>query len=136
MKKFIFFSLMCFVVSLAQAVTFKVPDFYCSSNCMVVFIVPETGGKHVCSGKNGREYYANFTVNGWKPDGSKGNYNGNVRGEPPRFSAYFSGLTLLEGFYQCYKCSDHGLSVSTSYDPCTKYDCPIHKAVCLKHSKH
>ena len=136
MKKIIFFFLMCFVVCLAQAVTFKVPDFYCSSNNMVVFIVPETGGKHACSGENGREYYANFSVNGWKPDGSKGNYNGNVRGEPPRFSVYFDGLTLLEGVYNCYKCSDHGLSASTSYDPCTKYDCPIHKAVCLKHSKH
>ena len=136
MKKFIFFSLMCFVVCLAQAVTFKVPDFYCSSNKRVVFIVPETGGKHVCSGENGREYYANFSVYGWKADGSKGNYNGNLMGEPPRFSLYFDGLTLLEGVYNCYKCSDHGLSASTSYDPCTKYDCPIHNAVCLKHSKH
>ena len=136
MKKFIFFSLMCFVVCLAQAVTFKVPDFYCSSNNRVVFIVPETGGKHVCSGDYGLEYYANFYVDGWTADGSKGSYGSRVTGDIPRFSMYFDGLTLIEGVYKCHKCSDHGLSVSTSYDPCTKYDCPIHNAVCLKHSKH
>lgn len=44
MKKFIFFSLMCFVVCLAQAVTFKVPDFIAAQITELFLLSPKQAG--------------------------------------------------------------------------------------------
>ena len=133
MKKIIFFSLMCLVVCLAQAVTFKVPDFYCSSNSSLIFVVPADNGKHTCS--DGVVGWCSFRLKAYNADGSINN-NVLAYGSPPNYSVSFNGLSFLEAFYtQCNTCGT-SFSVTVSYDPCTKYDCPIHKAVCLKHSKH